>query len=424
MKNESRKSITEQLRALTISEDVGKVERVYRKKKKRKFLILAVLIGVITLGLVISFHDSKEKVVRPGYGMSEKTYEIVAEDASGKSKITVEVEPKSLSKKDVEGILEQNKKDLPQLILGSNTDTHHIEQNLNLMTQVGDYGTEVHWNLEEQNILDYSGKINWKEVKEDQLEMILQAELSLLGQSRSVQIPVRFVKSKQEKIRLAIEGAVNSEDAKQRENVILPSKVGDAKIFTDSGSAPKVILVIGLAVILILALYKKLDEPLNKAYQARNRQLLMDYPDLVGKFTLYMGAGLSVMQSFRKMVQQYEKSYRKTGVKRYAYEEMRMALQKIENGTDQAEAYISMGNRCKEACYIKFGNMLAQNLKKGNERICLLLQEMVVLGYEERKERIIKESEQAGTKLLFPMSLMLIVVIAVVVIPAFMNIGF
>lgn len=424
MKKEGRKSVSEQLRALTISEDVANIEKVYRKKKKKQFLILVLAVSLVTVGLVFSVSNSREKVVRPEYGMAEKDYEVVAEDSSGKTKINIEVQPKKLSDKEVADILEQNEKDLPKLILGSNTDADHVEQNLNLVTQVGDYATEVHWYIEGQNVLDYNGKINWKEVGEDQLELLLKAEISLLGQSKDVQIPVRLIKSKKEKIRQALEEAVNADDAKKMEDVILPSKVEDAKILMDSGSFPKAMLIIILAVMLVLFIYNKLDEPLNKAYLARNRQLLMDYPDLVGKFTLYMGAGCSVMQTFRKMVQQYERSYCKDGVRRYAYEEMRMALQKIENGTDQAEAYISMGNRCKEACYIKFGNMLAQNLKKGNERICLLLQEMVVLGYEERKERIIKESEQAGTKLLFPMSLMLIVVVAVVVIPAFMNIGF
>ena len=78
--------------------------------------------------------------------------------------------------------------------------------------------------------------------------------------------------------------------------------------------------------------------------------------------------------------------------------------------------------RCGLASYRKFGSMLSQNLRKGTKGMADLLKKEAADAFEDRKNRARKLGEEAGTKLLGPMFMMLAVVIVIIVIPAFFTI--
>ena len=80
-----------------------------------------------------------------------------------------------------------------------------------------------------------------------------------------------------------------------------------------------------------------------------------------------------------------------------------------------------MGRECKSHCYIKLGSLLAQNIRKGGEGFMVALRAEVTEAFLERKARARRAGEEAGTKLLLPMGMMLCVVLVVIVVPAFMS---
>ena len=72
--------------------------------------------------------------------------------------------------------------------------------------------------------------------------------------------------------------------------------------------------------------------------------------------------------------------------------------------------------------YRKFGTLLSQNLKKGSRGISELLKQEAFQAFEERKDFAKKLGEEAGTKMLAPMFLMLGVVLVIIVVPAFFSV--
>ena len=84
-------------------------------------------------------------------------------------------------------------------------------------------------------------------------------------------------------------------------------------------------------------------------------------------------------------------------------------------------AYEKFGKRCGEPGYIKLGSILSQNLKKGAKGLQELLEQEAETGFEDRKHAARKLGEEAGTKLLFPMMLMLAIVLVVLTVPAVMS---
>ena len=81
-------------------------------------------------------------------------------------------------------------------------------------------------------------------------------------------------------------------------------------------------------------------------------------------------------------------------------------------------AYERFGERCQISGYRKLGNTLSRNLQKGNQGLLELLETQVDEAFEERKNVARKCGEEAGTKLLFPMMLMLGIVMVILLVPA------
>ena len=68
------------------------------------------------------------------------------------------------------------------------------------------------------------------------------------------------------------------------------------------------------------------------------------------------------------------------------------------------------------------GALLSQNLRKGTKGLTQMLRMEAIQAFEERKARAKRLGEEAGTKLLAPMFLMLAVVLVIVIVPAFLSI--
>lgn len=93
----------------------------------------------------------------------------------------------------------------------------------------------------------------------------------------------------------------------------------------------------------------------------------------------------------------------------------------IQSGASEKSQYAAFGHIFGLHCYSRLGTMLEQNTIRGNEKLRGMLRTECMEALEDRKARARKEGEQAGTKLLFPMMLMLIVVMAIIMTPALMS---
>ena len=165
-------------------------------------------------------------------------------------------------------------------------------------------------------------------------------------------------------------------------------------------------------------LVKKAREQ-QEAQMRRMEELLMDYPGLIMKFTLLVQAGMTVRKAFQKIGVDYQR--KKMLKKRVAYEEILMACHEMDSGVSETEAYRRFGERCGQIKYKTFATLLIQNLQKGSKRMSEMLEKESMEAWDERKRKAHVLGEAAATKLLIPMVLMLLVVMAVVMIPAFLS---
>ena len=90
----------------------------------------------------------------------------------------------------------------------------------------------------------------------------------------------------------------------------------------------------------------------------------------------------------------------------------------MDSGISEAETYRRFGERCGQVKYKTLSTLLIQNLQKGSRYLSDLLEKEAVEAWEERKRKARVLGEAAATKLLLPMILMLLVVMAVIMLPA------
>ena len=66
----------------------------------------------------------------------------------------------------------------------------------------------------------------------------------------------------------------------------------------------------------------------------------------------------------------------------------------------------------------KLASLLTQNLRKGSSELSELLSKEAELAMEQRKNLAKRLGEEAGTKLLLPMMLMLSIIMVLIIVPA------
>ena len=201
----------------------------------------------------------------------------------------------------------------------------------------------------------------------------------------------------------------------------LPASVDGQQVIWKYVTDFRAVGILLLGTILAMLCYAAEGQRKKEEDKARKKQMEFDYPQLISRFTLYLGAGLPVINAWSKIVQSYEEEEKRNG-RREIYEEMAYTMHEISSGASESECYERFGERCGLTKYRKFGTLLSQNLKKGSRGISELLKQEAFQAFEERKDFAKKLGEEAGTKMLAPMFLMLGVVLVIIVVPAFFSV--
>jgi pilus assembly protein TadC len=131
---------------------------------------------------------------------------------------------------------------------------------------------------------------------------------------------------------------------------------------------------------------------------------------------------MTVRRAWEKMAYDYQNN--SNGQVRYVYEEMLKTCSELQSGISERDAYERFGKRCNTKEYIKLSSLLAQNVKKGSKDIIRLLEQEASAAFFEHKNLARKKGEEAGTKLLIPMIMMLAVVMVIVLFPAMTSFTF
>lgn len=422
------------MRSLYVKENVDQEKYLYQLQKVAA--ILAVIAGGCALGLLLclgKMGDPDIHVLQRGdYGEGTVNYELEMEYRHKQDTVTLPVEAVHYTESEIEELFESAYEEVKNVMLGDNEDQEHVTKPLNLIREYE--GISIYWEVEDPDTVDYNGRIKKEMAEGEGLVCNLYASFSLDDVTRIYTYPIRIVGaslSEQEYLLACIKDAIEQENDIHTKEVKLPEEIEGYAIrfFQEDNYTDAAFLVLAIvAAIMIALLYER---RLKDRLKRRQDQMMMDFSEIVSKLSLLYAAGLSIHGAFVRILEDYEKKLSRTGKVvhasdddyHYAYREMKLALEKIRSGESEGEAYAGFGKRCALQPYIKLGNLLEQNLSKGAKGMQELLLKEVQDAQEARKRIARKKGEEASTRLLIPMALMLMVVIAIITVPALISIS-
>ncbi len=398
--------------------------------QRRQIICLAVS-AAIFIPVWIGNQDSALKgnaIRRSGYGEEEIWYEVLVSGLEEKE-IPVQIPVSSRKRREEEArrIREEWVENLPAEILQQNPSLKEIRSDLNLINYYDKLALRLEWETGDSELIDCFGKVYNQGLTENGEDTWLRLTVFDNVGNSIFHIPVHIyppeLSDMDKKVR-ALSEAIHTadKDTEEEEWLILPGEFDGEKLSyrlkPDYSSILILVMGGGLAF-----LYGFEDQVRQKERdKKRKEQLMLEYSEVASKLQVYLGAGMTVRTAWEKMALDY-----KTGLAAGrcaaspAYEEVVKVCIDLQSGVSESEAYRRFGRRCGLRPYMKLASLMEQNRKTGLKNLRYLLEEEVASAFEERKNIARRLGEEAGTKLLLPLFLMLGVVMVMVAAPAFLS---
>lgn len=437
-----KRDVSDTLKALYITAKPELLQKLFWCRRISLVMIVILIFNMLSLfGQLGSNHSIVKDgryLLRPDHGEGNRDVELnvtmeqkaVENNAGIKSrseshKISINLAERSYSKKELKIIFKKSFTYLQTAVLGSNQSPEQIYSNLNFIDTVPTTGIKVKWEPEDYNLIQMDGTVKNENTSAKGLLTSVVVSLEYLKEQAQYRMSFKIMPrrySKEELIYESLKSKINLFEKKStsKNYLELPVTLGKYRLLWDDKSKEKGDPFLCLGIITVIAVWLLMDKELEKKMKYRSNQMLSDYPEIINKFTLLVNAGMTVKQAWSKISEDYTKNYANGQYKkRYAYEEMLITMNELKLGQSENIAYEQYGRRVGLIPYIKFGSLISQNLKKGNKGFTELLMREAIDSFEDRKEIAKRLGEEAATKLLIPMALMLIIVLLIIMIPAF-----
>lgn len=397
--------------------------------KIRRFLCLWIAVNAAAAAAALSMYYGNEvfksgELLRPEPGGEESFVDMeLGNQTLGKQKIKVKVSPRIYEGEEREALFSRAENYVRSHALGDNRDWNEVRKRLNLMTSIPDTGITAEWTIDDYHFLDDSGNIVKETVSEAGEDTSVTVSMKYAGDIRQFKINMTIyppLMSEKEKFLEAAAEALEKCDKESltEEAMTLPSEInGERIIWSEQEDNISVKITAAGIFILIAGTVSKAGET-KERLRKRSEQLLLDYPEFVYKLVLLNGAGMELKPSLALMVKEAETGNR---LERYVWQEAKVALKSMEQGVSEVQAYEMFGQRCGELPYLKLSTLMIQSLKKGSGGMSRMMADTADEAVMMKREQARKAGEVIETKLLVPMGMMLLIVLVILVVPAFMT---
>ncbi len=384
------------------------------------------IVGLMVISLLLYFTSGSEREVltdttlpleAPDSGNKKYTFDATVEGVEIGS-TDISVPEREYSQKELKKLSDEVAEKAVEKLLNGNSDLTKVTEDLCFFERIDGYPFEFSFLCDSPECISDEGEILSAAPFDTGITIsyvygdVIKSFKVKINANPGLEIQARVYKNA---IQASLDEAVNVTD----ETVSLPTEV-DGNTVSYAYPAVKrnsFYLLFGPVASLLILIGSKRDE--KKALDKEKEEILNEYPVLLQKMALYQATGMTIRNIWATI---YEEGVIKKGEKNPMYREMGRTLNELKSGVSEGVAYKRFGERTKVSELIRFTALLSQNLRKGSSKLKELLDAESVNAFSQRKLRAIKLSEEAGTKLLFPMMLLLMEVMVLIMVPAFVNI--
>ncbi len=393
------------------------------KKYKKIIIVIEVIALFMILYDFIIDSGSVTELSRPEKGEGKVIEELDFSGGERNGSLEVPISERKLSSDEEEEEIALAKQEIDETLMGKNESIDEVYLPLDTRSSYASSKVQAFWTFEPM-VVDAEGNIDFK----DEDELLIEARADLVcGETQDRYISyVRAVRPGNETkngFLFNLKSALNKADSEGGDTLMLPSSVLDSPVSFKRKPDFRglAFAFIGIALIPVLILFdRKKDEKKKKAY---NDALSKDYPIIASKLSLLVGAGIRPREAFKRMSTSYEENRRRGAPRAEGFEEIERACRDMEKGVGEGDAYLSIAERTGHKDYRRLTLLLTENMRKGDRFLSAELSREEADAFEERKNRAIRLGEEASTKLVFPMILLLGSVMIMLLVPAFLGTG-
>ena len=400
------------------------LRQIFQDKIKYWLTATAGFVLFIICSTFLKPSNQSNYIVRPYVDEDDTEVKIEVEGLlEGSQKIEIPVSKRVYSQEEAKEAIKKGIDEILKILPGENTSLQNITTNLNPVSELSDLGLSVKWDFGDGDIIDIQGNVNNENLSES-VDIDIGVDISYESYEESYVIPARVLPkplSADESLIKRFKDHISSADKKAvgEAGFYLPESFEGKKLVYHLEDSMNFHLIWIMGIIVAILLYLREKNGDRQKLEKRKRELLKDYPDIVSKLIVFIGAGLSVRQSWEGIVKDYESENKeKRYAKRYAYEEMSKSLARLKTGTQENIVYKDFGRSCLLRQYMKLASLLEQNRKSGISGLSTLLNMEAQSAWEERLNLAKREGVELNTKLLLPLFMMLLIVMMMIVVPA------
>ena len=387
------------------------------REKRKMFwyygMVITVSAVVLLAGSLVAYRLRDrpiQRLLRPESGQEAREEKLVADDGEKKTPVTVSVAARERTEAELEVLFEEAEKEIEQKLKGDNETLSCVRKALYMPVSLQNGQVVVSWSCDQPEYVSYDGTLG-ENIPKNGITVCLEASLECQRQVRWYKKNVTVCPPEDEDG--LSEVLLEADQVKTEQYYELPRSLGGRELrWYRQQTNPAPLLAVLILLIGVFLPLRKQEAMIRQKKQYREC-LLREYPRLVSQLTLYLGAGMSLPQAFSSMADTDRK-----GSQDILQKECALLVREMDRGIPAGEAIQRFGDRSGLWEYRAFCGMLLQNRQKGNDKLLTMLQNEAEKAFAERQRRARITGNEAGTKLLMPMAMMLVVVLMIVLFPA------
>ena len=339
----------------------------------------------------------------------------------------VEVKARKLQGEELDQLFINAAKEAEQKFLGENGSLDCINHNVSLPGTLQDGQIRAKWQFDQKDVFHSDGELQAEGVDDMGVLVIVTLTMSYDEDAREHSFGCYVYPKKQSHIERMLSDLTayfeqEQENSKYQEFLKLPLEWNGKRLRWSQKTEHTYQIILLLGLVAAAVVYMQEEMKAQRKEQERREQLLKQYPDMVSKISLLLGAGMTLSSAWERIVLNYQRKLEQQHTKpEEVYEQMLSAYREMQDGVGELKVYERFGERCNTPQYRKFSMLVTQNLRKGAAGLRQSLEKEVADAFALRKNLAKKAGEEAGTKILLPMMLMLCIVMVIILVPAFLT---
>jgi len=253
---------------------------VFQKKVSfPRHVLVLFLVGNTIASLLFGWNlfgkEAVKEVQRNTYGNGTRVeeYTVSVEGEPTPISMEIKISERKYTEEELQNIFAKAMRELDTIILGDNTDFDCIEYNLNLVTSIKDIPVQIHWVMDNYQVLNFDGTIREEYAVEEGTLVELRGYLSLQEKEavyvRNVMVYPKREKSlsMEDKIRRVI--LEKDRESMTEEKLMLPHAIDGKKLTWKQGSEYRgyVVWALGLLVSILVVFRRKEKSKRKRCYK-------------------------------------------------------------------------------------------------------------------------------------------------------------